>query len=294
MLTTRLISAFVICVIGGIAFFSKGWLGASLFLILAIIAFWEIFGEYNNIVDRIGTIARKTALRVFTSILIVTIALYYIFSPAPDLFPASLLGWEVGILSVFLIYCFLMTFRESDFKKAFLGFTVTVTGMMIVYGLLGFIPKLYFLSGVSGNGRWLLLFVLLVTKAGDVGAYSVGTLTSRRASGNHKICPALSPGKSWEGLAGGALGCFLVAIIFYAVGKNSLMVNGQPVLTLYSASLLAFAFAVLGLIGDLAVSFLKRAAQLDNSGRLPGLGGVLDVTDSLLFTVPLFYVYLHI
>ncbi|MFW6413898.1 MAG: phosphatidate cytidylyltransferase [Verrucomicrobiota bacterium] len=294
MLTTRLISAFVICVIGGIAFFANGWLGASLFLILALIAVWEIFGEYNIIVNRMGSDVKKTEMRVFTSLLIIMIATFPLFCSTSDISPAASAGWEIGILSVFLVYCFLMTFRESDFKKAFFGLAATVTGMVIVYGLLGFIPKLYFLSGVSGNGRWLLLFVLLVTKAGDVGAYSVGTLTSRRASGNHKICPALSPGKSWEGLAGGALGCFLVAIIFYAVGKDSLMVNGQPVLTLYSASLLAFAFAVLGLIGDLAVSFLKRAAQLDNSGRLPGLGGVLDVTDSLLFTVPLFYVYLHI
>lgn len=293
MLTARLQSALVISLITAIAFFSPGWLGASVFIIAVMLTFWELVGEYSDIIERIGMRTGKTALRGFIILLIVSLFLPLVLSRG-NAAAAGLSGWEIGILTIFMIYSFLSAFRHRDMHKGFHVFAGNVTGIALMYGLLGFIPKLYFLTGIDGNGRWLLLFVLIVTKAGDVGAYTSGTLTSRRPGGNRKICPQLSPKKSWEGLAGGVISCIVAGLIFYAVGRNHFYLQGLPVLSLTPVVLLSAGFAVIGLIGDLAASFLKRAADIADSGRLPGLGGVIDITDSLLFTVPLFYAYLQL
>ena len=152
-------------------------------------------------------------------------------------------------------------------------------------------PRLYAIEGDGMGGRWLLLFMVAVTKGTDVGAYAIGTWTARRPQGNHKMCPRLSPKKSWEGLAGGlALGLVVALALFWAFGDR-FAVHGHAVLAWWSAALFGLLFAVLGLAGDLTESVLKRAAGVKDSGSLPGLGGCLDVVDSLIFVTPLFYAY---
>lgn len=133
------------------------------------------------------------------------------------------------------------------------------------------------------KGSHYLLFLVLVTWASDIGAYFVG-----RAFGRHKLAPTLSPGKSVEGFVGGVVVTFLVAILAKALWNNIDALFGWV-----DVLMLAGVFSVLGPIGDLAESQLKRAAGMKDSGRtFTGHGGMLDIIDSLLFTTIFYWIYL--
>jgi len=129
------------------------------------------------------------------------------------------------------------------------------------------------------EGHKLAGYLLLVTKAGDIGAYLVGS-----KFGRHKLIPRISPNKSVEGAIGG----FLFSIAFAFISRYYLRwVSFSFILV---SSILIGVFAQLG---DLAESLIKRDYEVkDSSIFLPGLGGMLDVIDSILFTAPVFYIYL--
>jgi len=133
----------------------------------------------------------------------------------------------------------------------------------------------------------------------DVGAYVTGTLTAKMPGGNHKLAPRLSPKKSIEGLVGGTVFSVATALAlaqipgFLSFHKSALGIEVVHRLfnmaELVSIGVLA---SVIGLIGDLIESALKRAASLKDSGSIPGIGGMLDVLDSLIPISPLFYAYI--
>ena len=127
---------------------------------------------------------------------------------------------------------------------------------------------------IEPRGRELLLFLLVLTAAADVGAYFGG-----RRFGRRKLAPAVSPGKTWEGLMAGMLAASLAA----AIGARLL---GQPLLPWL---LLCLVVALMSVVGDLVESMFKRRTGLKDSGRLlPGHGGVLDRIDSLTAAAPAF------
>lgn len=127
----------------------------------------------------------------------------------------------------------------------------------------------------------LLSFFFLVLMGSDTGAYYVG-----RAIGKHKLAPAISPGKTWEGAAGG-----LLAAIAFATLAHFWFFRELP---LKWTIPLAAAMSVLGILGDLTESALKRGAGAkDTANILPGHGGILDRLDSLLFNAPLLYYFAH-
>ncbi|MDP9054256.1 MAG: phosphatidate cytidylyltransferase [Acidobacteriota bacterium] len=129
------------------------------------------------------------------------------------------------------------------------------------------------------NPNWLM-FGLMVNWVGDTGAYYVG-----RKFGRHKLAPAVSPGKSWEGAAA-SVGTGVAFGLIYL----PLTIQGTSLLT---AGLLALAANVAGQVGDLAESAIKRGAGVKDSGTmLPGHGGVLDRVDSTLFALPVLYTLL--
>ena len=144
--------------------------------------------------------------------------------------------------------------------------------------------------GSDYRGTILALFLILITKSGDIGAYCTGTLTSKRASGNHKIVPEISPKKSWEGTIGGLITSVVIAYVLSFVFNVDF---GQyPVVMTGVVGVLLF---IGGFIGDLAESVLKRTAGVKDSGAIiPGIGGALDLTDSLFINAPLFYICLKL
>ena len=138
---------------------------------------------------------------------------------------------------------------------------------------LSFLARIFYSEVL--NGPLCLAYLVVITKVADIGAYFVGTLTAKLPGGNHKLAIHVSPKKSWEGLFGG-IASSIIASVLFCIFATSLK------LTFPVAILLGFLAATLGLVGDLCESLLKRAASAKDSGVIPGLGGALDVVDSLL------------
>ena len=133
------------------------------------------------------------------------------------------------------------------------------------------------LGGTDNLGRNWLLFTLAGTSASDTGAYAVGRLIGR-----HRMAPRVSPGKTWEGVAGGfaaSVGAMLAVGALLGLGVE-----------LWEYAVVSLVVAIVAQAGDLAESSLKRAANVKNSGSImPGHGGLLDRIDSILFALPAVY-----
>ena len=175
------------------------------------------------------------------------------------------------VLAAVLIIAFADSlFFEEKLENAPRRIGMAVLG--VVYpGLL--LSALVPLRGLD-RGEWWIILALTVTWLNDTGAYFAG-----RAFGRRKLYPRVSPSKTWEGAIGGAAGSILGALIVQQLWL--------PRLPAWGAALVGVGAAVLGPIGDLAESMLKRAFGAKDSGRLlPGHGGILDRIDALLFNAP--------
>jgi phosphatidate cytidylyltransferase len=138
----------------------------------------------------------------------------------------------------------------------------------------------------QGGGVGLAVWVIAAAKFTDVGGYAVG-----RVVGRHKLAPSISPGKTWEGVVGGLV---FAAGVGYAAAKY--LPDWLPGwLTPAHAALLALPIGAVGIISDLSESALKRRAGVKDSGnRIPGIGGALDLADSLLLAAPTAYYLFHL
>ncbi len=216
-----------------------------------------------------------------------------------------------GVMLLFLFCCFIQVSRAKDFRLGIRNLLASLAGFFYLCWTLSFLIKTYYFQATIGEhsrlGPFLVFFVIMVTKFGDVGGYTFGKLTAMRKNGNHKMVPRLSPGKSWEGFVGSLIFSVLVALGLltwyhsrYGGGTapmqmvaKSVLGADRIILNVPLAIGIGLVLAAVGLIGDLAESILKRAADVKDSGKaLPGMGGALDALDSLIFIAPAFYVYL--
>ncbi|HEX8441768.1 phosphatidate cytidylyltransferase [Archangium sp.] len=180
------------------------------------------------------------------------------------------------VTAFFLLFAFTYHLIRGPLPEAPTRVAHLVTGFL--YGSVG----LTALSAVRlmPDGMAWVFSALVITWANDTAAYFAG-----RFLGRHKLYPAVSPNKTWEGFAGGLVGSvgglFITRAFFY------------PILTVTDCLVLGVAGGILGPIGDLCESMLKRAYGVKDSGRIiPGHGGILDRIDALLFNAPLVFVYL--
>ncbi|MCX8157263.1 MAG: phosphatidate cytidylyltransferase [Verrucomicrobiae bacterium] len=196
--------------------------------------------------------------------------------------PSEVNDFEVGFLILFVLGLCLRQLTARDNPHGLTAIAITLLSLMYVPWLLNFIQKIIFFPAV--DGRYYVLYFIVVTKFSDIGAYSVGSLMGR-----HKMIPRISPGKTWEGLAGALLFSLLASLGWVLAAPQTLA--GMTVAHALALGLLLGAAAV---VGDLIESLFKREAGLKDSGRLfPGIGGILDLLDSLLFNAPLMYIYLR-
>ena len=135
---------------------------------------------------------------------------------------------------------------------------------------------------ITPNGRLLLcLWLIATSKFCDMGGYLTGM-----AIGRHRMSPLISPKKTWEGLVGGLLASMGIAALLAYLARGLL----PPHLTPLFAALIAIPVALLGVVGDLVESVIKRRANIKDSGHvLPGQGGFFDMSDSLILVAPLGY-----
>jgi phosphatidate cytidylyltransferase len=165
---------------------------------------------------------------------------------------------------------------------------ISLTLFLAAYlGLLpSFFAQLRWLPDPEGHdgvprGTLALALAIFVPKFCDVGAYFTG-----RFLGRHRATPVLSPKKTWEGFAGGMVASVATALVIHSLGP---VFGGWP-----SAVAFGLVVGVVGIVGDLAESMVKRDCQRkDASAVVPGFGGVLDVVDSIVFAAPVVYWWLQ-
>ncbi len=182
-------------------------------------------------------------------------------------------------LLAFILLAFLSVFNQEVTQKSLDTVARTVLVGLLIPWCLSYMMLLFYMPyGMMQNdsiGPMTLAYLVAITKIADTGAYAIGCATAKLPGGNHKLAIYISPKKSWEGLAGGILFSVITSLIFWKCSDT------LP-LTCVSAIILGFLAAVVGLLGDLSESLLKRAAGAKDSGKIPGLGGALDVMDSLI------------
>lgn len=210
-------------------------------------------------------------LRTITaSILIIFGAAVWLLLP-PFMVSLLLLGLLIAIL--WIEWPPLNPWRHDPLKAAL--FTC-------IYPVLPFVLLIVLNQFMGVAGRQFLLFLCLITFTHDTGAYIIG-----RLYGRHKIMPAVSPRKSWEGFLGGYAFSLVVAVFLVYYTNIKISIAALPI------SILILNFA--GLAGDLFESRLKRHAGVKDSGNiLPGHGGLLDRFDSILFAVIAFFIVIFL
>jgi phosphatidate cytidylyltransferase len=196
--------------------------------------------------------------------------------------PARVNDFETSFLIIFVLgLCVRQLFSKKN-PAGMAAIGITLFGLMYVPWLLNFIQKINFFPHV--DGKIFLIYFVLVTKFSDTGAYAVGSLIGR-----HKMIPRISPGKTWEGF-GGAIFLSTAASLAFVHFFGSRMSGMNWV----HAIILGVILSVSAVIGDLIESLFKREAGVKDSGAFfPGIGGLLDLLDSLLFNAPIMYVYLR-
>ena len=196
---------------------------------------------------------------------------------------------ELGIFAVLLLALLGRRVFAHPAAPSFSMVGHTMLGVLYVSWLLGFLLKIYFFAAPDDAGfdaGYCLLFFILTTKCSDIGAYSLGSLIGR-----HKMITSVSPAKTWEGFVGAILLSTAAAMVM-AHYWGAARLGGM---TLGHAAALGPVLAVGAVIGDLVESVFKRDSGVKDSGSFfPGIGGILDLLDSLLFNAPLMFLYLRL
>lgn len=266
MTKNRFISSTIMIIIAGLAILSD-WTFIVLLLALTVGGLYEFF-----------YMIKKKGIPIYS----------YIGIFIGILLPASIYSrfeltrnWELLFIVLAFLLILLLQFARKENAHAIVGISTTMFGVFYVSWLLSFLIKIKFLLP-GWEGVRLLAFILIVTKAGDIGALLIGS-----RYGKHPLLPRISPNKSIEG----SIGSFSFSVIAAVLSRSFLPESvGFP---FWQVALMGACFGGIGQLGDLSESLMKRDCGVKDSGKLmPGMGGVLDVIDSLLFSAPAFYLYM--
>jgi phosphatidate cytidylyltransferase len=246
-----------------------------------LVALWEFYGMLDY--DRLPNFK-------ITAMLCGAIMLAGSFYYFAQLGPVGSYDFETLVLVFFLLTMFTrQMFARLRHDEPLKTMAYTLFGLLYVLWLFNFVTKIVYLTPRSSTGmvtgQFYCLYLIAVTKFSDMGAYLTGSLIGR-----HQMSPHISAKKTWEGFFG-ALGLALLC----SLGLFKLMPGHLSVLTWTHATILGLLLGFAAVIGDLAESLIKRSTGVKDSGNLlPGIGGALDLIDSLLFTAPLLFFYMRL
>lgn len=275
-----IVSIFSILIVLTLIFFSYIiWVEALVTLLIiavTMIGIWEFaqFCKAKNIN------ACSSVMMAFGALEIVAIYLNMRFPWAAE-FPLGIM--IVAILVLFFTRLHKIENSIETISTQFLGICYVAIPMGLILKIL--YPELSSHFNIR-DGRLWFIYLIAITKITDIGAYFGG-----RMFGKRKLAPQLSPNKTIEGAIIGLLCSIALSVGFSLVGHYSF--DQYFELPLASAIVLGIVLSIAGQLGDLGESLLKRDAMIKDSNQLPGLGGVLDMFDSLLFTIPVLFFYLH-
>lgn len=259
-LSLRILTALVLVVaLGGVLFALSATAAAVAFALVAALAAWEWARLMNK--DQPARLMYAALLLLFC---------WQLRVGAPELLP-----WLLVISVLFwIVIAPLWLWRK--WPLAGNDFVAYALGLLLLLATWAALLALY------ASGPWLLLATMALVWVADIAAYAAG-----RAWGRRKLAPHISPGKTWEGVAGAMIGVLIYGGVLWwfapaAQGLAATWLLALPLLTAIS------------ILGDLFESLLKRQASVKDSSRLlPGHGGVLDRIDSLISTLPLAALLLH-
>lgn len=189
------------------------------------------------------------------------------------------------LLLILMINFFRLFFGYPDARHAIRNALGTLFGFIYVAFFWSFYVRLFMVGNLAEPVQ-IGFYLLLAVKWGDAGAYFIGS-----RFGKHKLVPTISPKKSWEGLFGGILFSCVVGLLWWAITGGKL---GPYNFSIVHALVLGVVLPIIGTMGDLVESLFKRAVDIKDSGAVAhGMGGMLDMIDSLLFTAPFMYIYIQ-
>jgi phosphatidate cytidylyltransferase len=258
MTIKRIFTSFFLILIVGISI-AIDWLTILAIMFFAIIALYEFF----TMIEKKGIVIFKYFGIGVGFVILLSVALRFELTR----------GWELLLITLALLFLIMIQFRRRQNTGVIISLSTTIFGVLYITWFMGFLVKLRYLD----YGAGLVAGVLLITKVGDVGAYLLGS-----RFGRHALISRVSPNKTKEGFLGGIL-----FSVFAALGSKFFMPANFSYLHLL---ILGLFLGILGQLGDLSESLMKRDCAVKDSGAIfPGLGGALDCIDSLLFTAPVFY-----
>ncbi len=251
--------------------------------LFAIITIWAVY-EYHHLVgsDRFLSILSSISAGL---LFFVSCPAWYAYN-VKEIPNSTIVLWGVAVL----LYIILMAVEIiSELFRKFQN-PIANWGNFFVSQCIA-VP--FCLMSVLMLWDWhLLLALFILIWANDTGAYCVGSLSGKRKGGNHKMFPRVSPGKSWEGLVGGAITAIACSMLlaycgfFYHITAHH---------TYMVAAIFAVVVVIFGTLGDLVESLMKRTIGVKDSGHfLPGHGGVLDRFDSIILATPAIVVLIAI
>ncbi len=258
MLKKRIFTALVLIpLVLAILFFMPPTLFCLLTGLIVLAAAWE----WSHLME-IKTFSR----RILYVVLVLFMAFYMLFLPAPLILFAAFIWWLLATLLVLIYPRAAIVWGQGVFVRGCMGLFV----LLPCWVAINFIRN-------QGDGVYTLLFLFVLIWSADSAAYFVG-----KKWGTKKLAAEVSPGKSWQGVAGGVLFSMLLVLLM-------LWVCAVPVNMWLLAILLSFVTVLFSIVGDLFESMLKRRAGVkDSGGLLPGHGGLLDRIDSLTAAAPVF------
>ncbi len=204
--------------------------------------------------------------------------------------PDESYDFEIAVLLCFLLVVFArQMFQKMRVIAPLETMSYTLFGLLYVPWMFNFVTKIvYVIPRAPGGhvaGHLYVLYLIVVTKFSDMGAYLVGSVC-----GKHLLIPHISPKKTWEGFFGA-----LAFSTLGSLGMVALLRGHLSRINPFHAVILGLILGFAAIIGDLAESLVKRSTESKDSGKLlPGIGGALDLIDSVLFTAPLLYFYLRL
>ncbi len=281
----RLFSSVVLWTVVILALFSGNKLVSDWFflLIMTVLAVTGLL-EFYNMVEKRGLVCFK-GWGIFGGVLLMASTFFYVSGYlGPKEAPSKAGDFETSILVIFVLGLCVKQFTSKTNTAGILAISTTLFGLMYVPWLLNFVQKINYFPRINDNGHWYVLYFILVTKFSDLGAYVTGSLI-----GKHKMIPRISPGKTWEGFGGAVVITTGVSLAFVHFAGDRL-----PGMNLMHATILGVVLSIAAVIGDLIESLFKRESGVKDSGAFfPGIGGILDLLDSILFNAPLMYLYLR-
>jgi len=261
-LARRIVTAVMLITFFGVnLFFMPGFVYGAIVICLIAAGLYEFY----SLIEKKGIFIYKYFGMLIGVLIPLTI--YFKFEPTK--------GWELLFITTATLIFFILQFIRKDSSQAIVGISTTLFGIFYVSWFFSFLIKIRFLP----QGTLLVAFLLTVTKMGDVGAYIMGT-----RFGKHLLIKRISPKKTLEGAIGGFIFSILTAI------ASKLYLNHIPLVHIVTMGAI---IGILAQLGDLCESLIKRDCGVKDTGEyLPGLGGTLDIIDSIIFTSPIFYYYI--